>query len=313
MANELKASSLVSGSTYFVTLRNAAGQYYSTALSGFENKNDLNWANYRVAPVAANSVGDWTGSVPSGLAAGNYSVTGRLLVSGFVNGVQTDSTVGQSATLVWSGTQEITAGADTPGTTTLLAGVNVTKVNGNHANPFAMPIPVTVANQSNAATTINAIGTSNSTTFTNATISGNLNYPFGWSWAYSGMDLTNWTQVLFTAKTSPSSADSAASITVKLSAPGAGDDGLTILNGAPISAPTLASDGAITVAVTPASGTTPVQSVVTLNLTARGMALAAEQSLFWETTWLLAGVKQPMLDGGTFNVAPSVRANAGAS
>ena len=85
------------------------------------------------------------------------------------------------------------------------------------------PVPVF---QSGGSYAVIAANGSQSTTYTGATIAGSLNYPFAFTWIYP-LDLTGWTQVVFTAKSKETDADSAAVLTVKLSNPGAGGDGLT--------------------------------------------------------------------------------------
>lgn len=231
------------------------------------------------------------------------------------------------------------AGGDTPGTTTLLArigkaiqfitdGIGGWLVQSDSTvttiGPGAIASPQNFNNTGQTtpqpATDVNGnvivVGTaSNSTTDTNATIDAVVNYAFQFVWTYSGFDLSTYSQFVFTAKSNYTDADTAAIIAVKLTNPGAGGDGLFLLNGAGPVGPVTAADGALTVTVTPATSVAPVVSVVTLTLTARGMGIVmtSPTRFLWETTWYAGGVKQAKFDSGLFDVDMSVRAGAGQS
>lgn len=145
-----------------------------------------------------------------------------------------------------------------------------------------------------------------STTYTGVTIRGALNYPFNFTWIYP-IDLTGFSQVVWTAKTAETDPDSAAVLTIQLSNPGSVTDGLTLLNGAAPVSPTTKTDGALVITITPAAGLVAASTSIQLILTARGMGLAVAASLNWEITAYLSGVKQPVVDGGIFDVEGTVR------
>jgi hypothetical protein len=150
-----------------------------------------------------------------------------------------------------------------------------------------------------------------SPTYTNATLEATLNYQFAYAWSYNNLDLSSYSQIVFTIKANYTDADTAAIIAVKLTNPTAGGDGLFVLNGAAIAGPVTSADGALTVTVTPATSVSPAVTVITLALTARGMGIiqTAPARYLWELTWYASDVKQPYFDGGLFNVDMSVRTN----
>lgn len=73
MANELH-SIATSGLTLYAVLRNSAGQPWNVALAAFEAYNAANYANYAIAMIEQGASGYYTGSFPSGRAAGRYKV-----------------------------------------------------------------------------------------------------------------------------------------------------------------------------------------------------------------------------------------------
>jgi hypothetical protein len=108
MANELQASGLVSGVTYYAVIRSGA-QYYNSATPGFENYNAANWANYAIDAAAANTAGDWVGNFPS-VSAGHYGVEVRQQAAG--SAAVTDALAGGPSSMNWSGTAEIFQSGD---------------------------------------------------------------------------------------------------------------------------------------------------------------------------------------------------------
>lgn len=156
-----------------------------------------------------------------------------------------------------------------------------------------------------AFNTVNGTAPSGSTPALNGqTITGAANYPFSQSISVSNFNATSWTKLIFTVKANPSDADSAAILTIQLSNPGSGGDGLTILNGAAPVSPVTAGDGAIVVNQANSSGLT-----CTVTLTARGMGVA-EGTYFWELTPYISGAKASWLGTGQFSVGPTVRVAA---
>lgn len=147
-----------------------------------------------------------------------------------------------------------------------------------------------------------------STTYTGSTVYAGLNYPLQVIRVYRGLDLTSFSQIVWTAKTSDAIADSAATLTVVLSNPPAGTDGLQLLNGAAPVSPTTAADGALTVN-TQYAVSDQVQTTISLTLTARGMGLIASEDYAYELTNYSGGIKAPVLDGGTLSVSATVRQN----
>lgn len=128
------------------------------------------------------------------------------------------------------------------------------------------------------------------------TITAQTNYPFSGVIAVSGFDASSWTKLEFVVKASPSDPDSAAKLTIQLSNPGSGSDGLTLLNGAAPVAPVVAADGSITVGTANSSGLS-----ITVSTTARGMGVAAGRYT-WELVVFLGGSKAPWLGSGQFVV-----------
>jgi hypothetical protein len=149
------------------------------------------------------------------------------------------------------------------------------------------------------------------TWFTGAVLQSTIDYPYAFKWVYQGLDSSDWTQIVWTVKQNQTDADSAAVLTIVLSNPGAGSDGLTIQNGAPPVSPVVASDGALTLSTANVNGQTA--TTVTVAINARGMELTAAGSFFWESCLYISGVKQGPLDGGRFNVNQSVRQAYGQS
>lgn len=98
--NQIKASGLVSGSTYYLVINNQTAQYYYTVTPAFENYNSAHWASYANASGTANTAGDWFGTFPA-LAAGVYEVSLRLRAGG--SAVISDTVLGGN-TVYWDGT-----------------------------------------------------------------------------------------------------------------------------------------------------------------------------------------------------------------
>lgn len=149
--------------------------------------------------------------------------------------------------------------------------------------------------------------TSSAPAINGQTLSWAINYPVAQPFSLSNVDSTGWTQFVFTIKAKNTDADAAALVTVKLTNPGSGSDGLTLLNGAAPSSPTTAADGSISV-----SGVTGSTNL-TLNLTSYGHALAAGNYV-WELTRYSGGAStKTRLGTGPWQATQTVRANPVAS
>lgn len=101
--NGINNGGLVSGSTYYLRIKNQQGQYLNTAGPAFENYNAGNIANYVVAAATANSAGGWFGVFPANAAtvAGVYDIEFVQRAGG--SGATTDPVLGNQ-TVYWNGT-----------------------------------------------------------------------------------------------------------------------------------------------------------------------------------------------------------------
>lgn len=145
---------------------------------------------------------------------------------------------------------------------------------------------------------------------TNAEIPATIDYPFAFSWTYKGYNASAWTQVIWTVKTNPSDADSAAVLAIKITNPGSGSDGLIAQNGTPPVSPVVKGDGVLTVT----TGTNAVGQpyvTITVAINARGMEVAAIEDAFWGLAIYLSGVKQAPLDGGRFYLSQGLWGTVG--
>lgn len=129
--------------------------------------------------------------------------------------------------------------------------------------------------------------------FSGQALNAAINYSFSALLTLSNTNLTNWTEVLFTVKQNTTDTDANAKLTIKVSNPASGGDGITVLNGG---APVSAADGSITVSAT---ATTFNATVATID---RGMAVAPGKYT-WEMAVWAGGVKQAWLGNGPFIVA----------
>lgn len=180
----------------------------------------------------------------------------------------------------------VEAGMTAQGYTTALA----TKINSS--------LPVTIIIPTNISGTIPSGSTA---PLAGKNIDAAIDYPFSQAFTINNLDATTWTEIVFMVKKSPTDADSAAAIKIKLSNPSAGGDGLLLLNGAAPTGGTTAADGSITVSQANSSG---ISFIVAL--TAKGMGLASAGSYAWEPTLFLSGVKSVFLGGGQFQVEQSL-------
>lgn len=101
--NGINAGGLVSGSTYYLRIRNQSGQYLYTVTPAFEAYNAAHIASYVVAAGTANTAGGWFGVFPANVAtvAGVYDLEIVLRAGG--SGAASDSVAG-TQTVYWSGT-----------------------------------------------------------------------------------------------------------------------------------------------------------------------------------------------------------------
>jgi hypothetical protein len=282
MANTGRSQSgLVPGATYYMVVVNALGQYLNLSGPAFENFNASHWANYVTASAVANAAGWWYGVVPANAAmvAGTYTLGLQKQAGG--SPADTDASVAQ--VILWDGANIVT-----------LQDFN----NTGQVNPLPIILPY-------GFSVISATGTQ-STTYTGETLNAVINYPFTFTWQYIGANSTGWTQFVWTVKALETDPDANAILTIKVTNPSSGSDGLILQNG---TAPVSATEGSLVVSLAPVAGQTA--TTITVSLNATGMGLAAVLSGFWETTVYLSGVKQPQFDGGPFIVNASVRAAAG--
>lgn len=102
--NGINAPGQVSGSTYYLVIRNQTGQYLVPGTPIFENYNASHWTTYASGAATANTAGDWFGVFPANAAtiAGIYSWQVRLRVGG--TAAITDPTVFQDNQANWDGT-----------------------------------------------------------------------------------------------------------------------------------------------------------------------------------------------------------------
>lgn len=118
-----------------------------------------------------------------------------------------------------------------------------------------------------------------------------LDYPFSGVIAVSGINATGWSKILFTVKALPTDTDANAKLTIQVSNPPAGGDGITVLNGG---APVSANDGSITVTEADSGGLN-----VTVATNARGMAIPLGKYT-WELVLFVGGAKQVWFGNGPF-------------
>ena len=112
----------------------------------------------------------------------------------------------------------------------------------------------------------------------------------------SGLTISaSWTKVFFTAKTDLDLADTAATIQVVETNPGAGTDGLLYFNGAAPVSPITATDASLV--VTQAAGTVAI--ALSDNMTAQ---LARGARLHWDLKQIVSGATSTLLASGTLDV-----------
>ena len=80
MAGEIQFSAVTGLQTYAV-IRSKTGLIWNTGSSAFESFNVSNWTSYAVACTEQGSTGYYTGSFPSAIAAGVYSLTAKNQVN----------------------------------------------------------------------------------------------------------------------------------------------------------------------------------------------------------------------------------------
>lgn len=285
---QIATSGLTVRAFYFNATPGGAAEGQVSTGAAFEAWQDAHYAAYAQAAAEAGTSARYVATPPAHVvAAGAYAVVFRkysgALASDVVlgtGGLSQSATMGVASGGLLSSFQTLTPASSLPSVGSVLNPVTV-------AGGIAGLVP--------SATAAALDGQS---------ISLAINYPVTQQFTISGVDATNWTEIVLTIKAKPSDADSAALIAVKVSNPANGADGLIVLNGAAPASPTSNADG--TLSVTTASAT---ELDVTLNLTARGSAIAEGIDSGEVTIYKSAG-KAPWL--GTFQVValPTLRQSA---
>ena len=102
MAGEIQVTA-DSGLTLYVLIRNRTGSIWDTVDTAFEAYATAQLANYVISLTEQGTAsGYYTGTFPSDIPAGIYSVVAKEAVSGSGNEAETDPTVGQGD-LQWNG------------------------------------------------------------------------------------------------------------------------------------------------------------------------------------------------------------------
>lgn len=184
--NGINNGGLVSGSTYYLRIKNQQGQYLNTGGPAFENYNASNIANYAVAAATANSAGGWFGVFPANAAtvAGIYDTEFVQRVGG--SGATGDPVLGNQ-TLYWDGTnlwnvnvnpaqiwQDTTAGhftmANSIGKSLFTGRAPGDTLGGLLCNNAAAQLSALIVNGS---TSLNTLAVGSTSTFTGAFIANN--------------------------------------------------------------------------------------------------------------------------------------------
>lgn len=184
--NQIKASGLVSGSTYYLVINNQTAQYYYTVTPAFENYNSAHWASYANASGTANTAGDWFGTFPA-LAAGVYEVSLRLRAGG--SAAISDTVLGGN-TVSWDGTNiaeplaasQIATGVwqdATAGDFTVSGSIGLSLFTG-----FAPGNTLGGLVKNNAVASFSALTVNGSTTLNTLNIAGAVT--FGSTWTVTG-------------------------------------------------------------------------------------------------------------------------------
>lgn len=102
MAGEVQIAIPSVPTTAYFVVRNNVGQFWNTAgTPAFENYNAANWTDYDVALTQSGSSIHYSGTFPSGISAGVYSLTAYVQAGG--SPAITDSLVGSDSAFYWTG------------------------------------------------------------------------------------------------------------------------------------------------------------------------------------------------------------------